>query len=169
MTVQNGKQQFNEHRGGSVAVHAGQTMSGLTIRELEMLPKLEEIQKLESLTVGGTTNISEEVVGAIANQAASEVEGVAEVGTSSLRRVLAERIGGAERRARGVDVEAGKKEAILDITVRLFYSYSVPHTVILIRRIVVDRLLNYCGLVAKEINIRVVGLKFPERLPGRVQ
>jgi len=83
--------------------------------------------------------------------------------------MVAERIGGAQKRARGVDVEAGSKEAILEITVRMTYGYSIPHTVILIRQNVTEKLLNLCGLVAKEINIRVVGLEFPDKLPGRVQ
>ena len=169
MVVENGKRQSSGDRGGLVALQVDKTTSGISIKELEMLPRLEEIEQLDTLIVRGTTNISEEVIGAIANQAASEAEGVAKVGTSSLKRVLAERIGSAKRKARGVDVEAGRKEAILDISVRLFYGYSIPQTMIHIRRIVADRLLKYCGLVAKEVNIKVVGLEFPERLPGRVQ
>ena len=169
MVVENGKRQPGVDRGGPVALKVDKPTSGISVKELEMLPRLEEIEQLDTLIVRGTTNISEEVIGAIANQAASEAEGVAKVGTSSLKRVLAERIGSAKRKARGVDVEAGRKEAILDISVRLFYGYSIPQTMIHIRRIVADRLLKYCGLVAKEVNIKVVGLEFPERLPGRVQ
>jgi len=169
MEVQNGKQHSNNHRGESVALQVDKKQSWLTVKELEMVPKLAEIEQLDALNVGGTTNISERVIAAITYQAASEVEGVAQVGTSSLRRALAERLGGAAGKTRGVFVEAGRKEAILDIAVRMFYSYPVPQTVILIRQIIADRILNYCGLVAKEINVKVVGLEFPERLSGRVQ
>jgi len=169
MEVQNGKQHSNDHRGESGAPQADKNLSRLTVKELEMLPKLEEIEQLDGLTVGGTTNISERVIAAITYQAASEVEGVAQVGTSSLKRALAERLGGAAGKTRGVVVEAGRKEAILDIAVRMFYSYPVPLTVILIRQIIADRLLKYCGLVAKEINVKVVGLEFPEGVYGRVE
>ena len=141
----------------------------MTVKELEMMPKLEELRRLETITVGGITNISEDVIAAIANQAAIEVEGVAEVGNSSLRRTLAERVTGAERRARGVEVEAGSKEAIVDITMRVKYGYSIPDTIIATRSNVSDQLLKLCGLVAKEVNVRVAGLEFPERMRARVQ
>ena len=169
MVTKKDKQETNGRSKGILALSPFDTKNGLLIKELEMLPKLEELQRLESLTVGGTTHISDEVVAALTNQAATEVEGVAQVGTSSLKTMVAERIGGAQKRARGVDVEAGRKEAILEITVRMIYGYSIPHTVILIRQNVAEKLLNICGLVAKEIDIRVVGLEFPDKLPGRVQ
>jgi len=146
-----------------------QVMTGPIVRELEMLPKLEAIKNMGTLVVGGTTTISDEVIGAIVNQATTEVEGVAQVGSSSLRSILAERVGGTERRARGVNVEAGRKEAIVDITVRLIYGYSVPQTVIQIRHSVADKLLKLAGLTAKEVNIRIASLDFPDRLRGRVQ
>jgi hypothetical protein len=38
-----------------------------------------------------------------------------------------------------------------------------------VRHNVAGRLLTLCGLVAKEINVRVVGMEFPERMPGRVE
>jgi uncharacterized alkaline shock family protein YloU len=97
------------------------------------------------------------------------VEGVSSLGSASLPRAFRERLGNAERRARGVEVEVGKREVVLDISMRVIYGYSVPKTVVKVRQIVADRLLNLCGLVAKEINIRVTSIEFPERMPGRVQ
>ena len=151
------------------AMLQGRVMGSLTIRELEMMPKMEEISRLEEIHVGGTTNIEPEVIAAIAGVAAEAVEGVAALGTTSLRRTIRERVGGAERRARGVSVEVGRREVILDIQVRVIYGYSVPRTVISLRQNVADRLLKLCGLVAKEINVRVTGIEFPERMPGRVE
>ncbi len=147
----------------------GQVMGGLTIRELEMMRKMDEIDRLEEIPVGGITSIEPEVIGAIAGVAAQSVAGVASLGNASLRRTIRERFGHAERRARGVDVEAGRREAILDINVRVVYGYSIPQTVISVRQVVADRLLNLCGLVAKEINVRVTSIEFPPRMPGRVQ
>ena len=84
------------------------------IKEEEMGAKLEEIEKTEEFVVGGETSIEDEVIASIAGVAAREVEGVASLGTSSIRRIPAERLGGAEEKARGVEVEAGKKEIAFD-------------------------------------------------------
>ena len=153
-----------------LSVSAGARVMGhLTIRELEMMPKMEEISRMEEIVVGGTTNIQPEVIGAIAGVAAQAVEGVASLGTTSLRRTLSERLGGGERRARGVEVEVGTREAILDINFRVVYGYSIPVVVATVRKNVAGKLLTLCGLVAKEINVRVVGMEFPDRMPGKVE
>jgi uncharacterized alkaline shock family protein YloU len=143
-------------------------MTEKRIKEEEMKRKLEEIEKTEEIVVGGETSIDDEVIAAIAGVAAREVEGVASLGTSSIRRILAERLGGAQQRARGVDVEAGKKEAIVDLTLNIIYGFSIPQIVIDVRKTVAVRLLEIAGLIAKEINVSVVGIEFPERMPGKL-
>ena len=144
-------------------------MSDLTVRDLEMLPKMDEISKITTIPVEGSTNIYDEVIGAVAGFAAKEVEGVADVGTSSIGRVLSERLSGANRRARGVTVEAGQREAILDLTIRVYYGVSIPHVVTNLRQNVADKVLKICGLIAKEINVRVAALEFSDSVPGRVR
>ena len=109
------------------------------------------------------------MIGAIAGVAAREIEGVSSLGTSSIRRTISERVGGAENKARGVAVEAGRREAILDIELRVIYGFSIPESVVKVRQNVARRVLGMCGLVAKEININVVGIEFPDRMPGRVE
>ena len=150
------------------AVAQDTVLGGVTIRELEMMRKMDELQKLEEIPVGGTTNIEAEVIASIAGVAAQSVDGVAALGTASLRRALRERLAGAERRARGIEVEAGRREVILDINMRVVYGYGLPKVVAEVRYVVADRLLHLCGLIAKEINIRVTGLEFSEKTPGRV-
>ena len=139
------------------------------ITEQEMSPRLAEIEKLQEIQVGGETEINDEVIGSIAGVAAREIDGVSSLGTSSIRRTIAERVGGVETRSRGVGVEAGRREAILDIDLRVIYGYSIPETVVKVRQNVARRVLEMCGLVAKEININVVGIEFPDRMPGRVE
>jgi uncharacterized alkaline shock family protein YloU len=139
------------------------------IKEQEMVSRLAEIEELEEIQVGGGTEINDEVIGSIAGVATREIEGVSSLGTSSIRRSLAERVGGAEQKARGVAVEAGRREAILDIDLRVVYGYSIPETVVKVRHNVARRVLELCGLVAKEININVIGIEFPDRMPGRVE
>ena len=138
------------------------------IKEQEMLPRLAEIDRLKEVEVGGETEINGEVIGAVAGVAAREIEGVSALGTSSIRSAISERVGGREQRARGVGVEAGRREAILDIDLQIIYGFSIPETVVKVRQNVAHRVLELCGLVAKEININVVGIEFPERMPGRV-
>jgi len=152
----------------TAAVHES-VMGGLTVKDLEMMPRMEELQKLEEIPVGGTTNIEPDVIGAIAGIAAEGIEGVASLGSTSLRRALSERLGGAERRARGVEVELGTREAILDINLKVIYGFNIPEMVTKVRLAVAQDLLQYAGLLAKEVNIKIVGIEFPARMPGRVQ
>ena len=66
-----------------------------------METKVTEIGELMELEVGGVTEIVDEGIAAVAGIAAREVEGVSSLGTSSIRRMLAERVGSAEHRPEG--------------------------------------------------------------------
>jgi uncharacterized alkaline shock family protein YloU len=144
-------------------------MAEKKITEKEMKARLEEIEKAEEFVVAGETTIDDEVIGAIAGVAAREVEGVASLGTSSIRRTVVERLGRAEEKARGVQVEAGKKEAIVDITLNVLYGFSIPKIIIEVRKKVAYRLLELVGLIAKEINVNVVGIEFPEGVERKLE
>ncbi len=137
-------------------------------RDQEILPTLAELENIDTIEVGGETAIDDEVIGAVAGVAAREVEGISSLGTRSIKRSIAERMGSREQRARGVEVEAGRREAILDIDVRVMYGYSIPETVTKVRQNVARRVLETFGLVTKEININVVGIDFADRMPGRL-
>lgn len=139
------------------------------IKDHEMVTRMEEISNMVEIEVGGETDIEDDVIAAVANSAATEVDGVASLGDSNIRSNIAERVGGREKRARGVGVEAGRREAILDIDLRVMYGCSIPETVMKVRQNVAHRVLEICGLVTKEINVNVVGIEFPERMPGRVE
>ena len=154
---------------GASGTQAGQIMGGMTIRELEMVRRMDEIDKLEEISVGGATNIQADVIAAIAGIAAQSVEGVASLGETSLGRNIRERVGASERRSRGVAVEVGRREVIVELTLRVIYGYSIPTIVVKVREAVADRLANLCGLLAKEVNVRVASIEFPSRMPGRVQ
>ena len=156
-------------RSGKPGSTDGRVTEGLTVIELEMMPKMEDIGRLEEIIVGGTTNIDPEVIGSIAGIAIQSVEGVSSLGTPSLRRSIRERLGSAERNARGIEVEVGRREVVLDINIRVIFGYNIPRTVIAVRQTVADHLLNLCGLIAKEINVKVIGIEFPDNMPGRVQ
>ncbi|MBE0480892.1 MAG: Asp23/Gls24 family envelope stress response protein [Dehalococcoidia bacterium] len=130
----------------------------------------EELERLrKEVEARGETEISDDVIASIVGVAAKEVQGVAGLGTSSIRRTISERLGNAEERARGVTVEAGKREAVVELTLNVVYGFSIPSIVRQVRDRVSSRLLELTGLEAKEINIHVVGLQFPERMPGRLE
>lgn len=144
-------------------------MTDQKISEQEMATKLAELEKIQEIEVGGETEINDEVIGAIAGVAAREIDGVGPLGTNSIRRIISERLGSAEQRARGVEVEAGRREVILDIDLRIVYGFSIPETVVKVRQNVARHILEICGLITKEINVNVIGIEFPDRAPSRVE
>jgi len=118
---------------------------------------------------GGETTIADEVVASIAGVAAREVEGVASVGKGSVRRMLAERLAGAEEKARGVEVEVGKIEAVVDLSLNVVYGFNIPKIIAEVRKKVASRLSDLAGLDAKEINVHIVGIEFPEKAEKKVK
>ena len=139
------------------------------IKEKEMGARLAELEMVEEIMVGGETSIDDEVIAAIAGVASQEVEGVASMGNTSIRRSFSETVGLSQKRARGVEVEHGKKEAIIDLTVNVIYGFNIPNIIINVRKNVAIRLLDLCGLIAKEVNVSVAGIEFPERMPGKLE
>ena len=114
----------------------------------------------------GETIIGDEVVASIAGMAAQEIEGVGSLGRSTVRRALSGAFSDAAERARtGVAVEVGKRECIVDLQLNVHYGYSIPNIINEVRKKVAARLLEFTGLIAKEINIRVVGIDVPQRRP----
>lgn len=117
----------------------------------------------------GETIISDEVVASIAGLAAKEVEGVASLGKSTVRRTLTQHLGGAGEKARlGVQVEVGKKEAIVDLQLGIIYGFNIPTIVNAVRKKVGTRLMEISGLIAKEININVVSVEIREKKQAKV-
>ena len=129
-----------------------------------------EEQKNEHGFVGDTI-IGDEVVASIAGMAAQEIEGVGSLGKSAVRRALSGAFADAAEKARsGVAVEVGKRECLVDLQLNVLYGYSIPNIINEVRKKVAVRLLEFTGLVAKEINVRVVGIDIQAKKPvSRVQ
>ena len=118
----------------------------------------------EEFVVAGEALIEDDVVASIAGMAAREVEGVANLGKSLVRRMVSGAVSGAGGKARhGVTVEVGKKEAIVDLQLDVIYGLNIPNIVTEVRKRVATRLMEIAGLTAKEINVRVVSIEFPEK------
>ena len=127
-------------------------------------------QKKPEHGFAGETIIGDEVVASIAGLAAKEVEGVASLGKSSVRRALTERLAGVEEKARmGVQGEVGKREAIVDLQLGVIYGFNIPNVISEVRKKVASRLTEITGLVAKEINVRVVSVAIPEKKQPKVE
>ena len=139
------------------------------IKEQEMEQRLWELNKVKEIMVGGETSIDDEVIASIAGAAAQEVEGVASMGSTSIRRSLSKAAGRSDKKSEGVEVEAGKKEAIIDLTLNVVYGYNIPNIIIAVRKTVATRLLDLCGLVAKEVNVTISGIEFPERTQSKLE
>ena len=123
---------------------------------------------MDKEVIAGETTIDDSVVASIAGLAAGEIEGVAHLGKSLVRSRIAEVVTGAEGKARqGVSVTVGHKEATVDLQLDVIYGFNIPTIITKVRKMVATRLLEIAGLVAKEINVRIVGIEFPEKAPEK--
>lgn len=114
--------------------------------------------------VPGVTEIEGRVIAAIAGHVAERIQGVANIGRSGLVRAVTNMLTSeATGKASGVDVEAGKREAILDIDLTVTYGHSIPKVVKEVREAIAEEIFDQVGLVAKEINVVVTSIEFPDR------
>ena len=114
--------------------------------------------------VPGVTEIEGRVIAAIAGHAAEDIEGVANIGRSGLLRTVTSILASEEaEKASGIDVESGKREVIFDIDLTVMYGFSIPAIVKDVREAIAKEIFDQIGLVAKEINVIVRSIEFPDR------
>ncbi len=114
---------------------------------------------------GGTTHIADEVVARIAGLAAREVSGVHDMaapGAGGAFATLTGRVTGQEQTDKGVAVEVGQTECIVDLTIVTDFGASIPQVSEALRRNVSGRVTAMTGLTTKEVNINVVDLYVPQ-------
>ncbi len=114
--------------------------------------------------VRGATRIADNVVGRIAGMAAREVPGVYDLAEASFRHALAgqvQKMTGSDRKDKGVTVQVGQKETIIELNLIVVYEASIPDVAAEVRRNVADRVSGMTGLHVKEINIFVSDMQFP--------
>jgi len=115
--------------------------------------------------VGGTTKIADSVVARIAGLAAREVPGVHDMTSTGLGQAfggLTGRVTGQDQMDRGVAVQVGDVECIVDLNLVVDYQASIPQVAEAIRRNVSSRIEAMTGLRTKEVNINVADLYFPD-------
>ncbi len=115
---------------------------------------------------GGATHIADAVVARIAGLAAREVSGVHDMaapGAGGAFATLTGRVTGQEQTDKGVAVEVGQTECIVDLTIVVDFGASIPQVSEALRRTVSGRISAMTGLTTKEVNINVVDLYVPQR------
>jgi uncharacterized alkaline shock family protein YloU len=115
----------------------------------------------------GNTTISNTVVSQIAGIAAQEVEKVQMGGGTSqaVGGLLQSVTGGSSsggNYSRGVTVEVGEEETVVDLTMTVEYGQSIPQLAEAVRRNVINRVESLAGLRVNEVNIVVSDVQIPQ-------
>lgn len=115
---------------------------------------VERVERYET----GSIRIANEVVRIIAGLAASEVKGV--VGMSGgVVDGFAELLK-KKNLAKGVKVEVGEKQAIVDLFIVIEYGAKIPDTAYLVQENVKRAIESMTGLEVIEVNVHIQGVEF---------
>ncbi len=109
----------------------------------------------------GTIRIANEVVAIIAGLAATEVEGVAGM-SGGIAGGIAEALG-RKNLSRGVKVEVGEEETIVDIFLIVHYGVRIPDIAFGVQERVKNAIEKMTGLRVLKVNIHVQGVLFPSK------
>lgn len=106
----------------------------------------------------GSIRIANEVVSVVAGLAATEVEGVAGM-SGGIAGGIAELLG-KRNLSKGVKVEAGEKEAAIDLYLVVDYGASIPEVAWSVQQNVERAVSSMTGLNVVEVNVHVQGVHF---------
>ncbi len=118
-----------------------------------------EVVEVKETEINGI-KISEEVVAQIAGKAASEIPGVAGM-SGGLASGISEMLG-KRNFSKGVKVQVGEKETIIDLFIIVEYGARIPDIAWEIQNKVKTVVENMTGLKVVDINIHVQGLNLPK-------
>lgn len=104
----------------------------------------------------GTIKITDEVVAIIAGIAATDVAGVAGM-SGGIAGGIAEMLG-RKNLSKGVKVEVGEKEAVIDLYIIVEYGCRIPDIAWEIQEKVKNSIESMTGLAVKEVNIHIQGV-----------
>src|SRR5690606_33486836 len=112
----------------------------------------------------GTIQIAPEVIEVIAGLATVEVDGIAGM-RGGLAGGIAELLG-KKNVAKGVKVEVGQKEAVVDVSVIIQYGYKIPEVANNVQENIKRSIEVMTGLSVVEVNVHVhdVHLKPDEKV-----
>jgi uncharacterized alkaline shock family protein YloU len=124
-------------------------------------------QQLSPLkTQRGTTTIQDNVVSKVAGMAAQEVEGIrmGSATTQTVGSIMSAVPGvGSQSESRGVSVEVGEVEAVVDLSMSVEYGRIIHQIAESVRTNVIRRVEQLVGLRVTEVNITVSDIFFPQQ------
>lgn len=109
----------------------------------------------------GNIKIADEVVSIVAGLAATEVEGVAGM-SGGIAGGIAEMLG-RKNLTKGVKVEVGENECVVDLYVIIEYGHSIPDVSWNIQNNVKQGIEGMTGLDIMEVNVHVQGVHLPDK------
>ncbi len=121
---------------------------------------MENNSQIDNLEYG-QVKISDEVVATIAGLAASEVEGIWDM-SGGLAGNLSDLLG-RKNLAKGVKVEVGEEEAVIDLNVIVEYGIKIPDVAWKVQENVKSAIETMTGLRVVEVNIHVQGVYIPKQ------
>ena len=101
-------------------------------------------------------NISEEVVATIAGIATQEVKGVSAMNASGIGEVFG-------IKTKGVKVQVGEKDAVIDITITVEYGARIPDIAWEVQNKVKTQVESMTGLNVVAVNVHVQGVNVPKK------
>lgn len=108
----------------------------------------------------GQVKISDDVVGTIANIAASEIEGVNGL-NGGIAGDLAEMFG-KKSLTRGVKVTIEERTVFIDLNIIVDFGIKIPEVSWHIQEAVKNAVETMTGLAVKEVNVHVTGVNLPK-------
>ena len=101
--------------------------------------------------------ISNDVIAVIAGIAVSEVQGVAGM-SGGFAGGISEVLSGKKNLAKGIKVEAGEKQAKIDVNIIVEYGTRIPDVAFEIQNRVKKAVESMTGLKVEEVNVHVQGV-----------
>jgi uncharacterized alkaline shock family protein YloU len=109
----------------------------------------------------GEVHIADEVVAIIAGLAATEVEGVANM-AGNITGELVSKLG-MKNLSKGVNVEVGEDNVVVDLALNLDYGYSIPEVSVNVQDRVKSAIETMTGLTVSEVNVRIAGVSVDKK------
>lgn len=106
----------------------------------------------------GSIQIAPEVIEIIAGLAAVEVDGVAGMSGGFAGDIAG--LLGRKNLSKGVKVEAGTREAAVDVSILMEYGYRIPDVATAIQQNVKHAISSMTGLDVVEVNVHIHGVHF---------
>ncbi|MDP4133179.1 MAG: Asp23/Gls24 family envelope stress response protein [Bacillota bacterium] len=106
-----------------------------------------------------SVKISEEVIAIITGVAASDIEGVSNVGNSGIAANWTEIIAGKKNNSKGIKIELNEEKVIIDINITVNYGTCIPDVARNVQDAVKKSVEEMTGLVVEKVNVRVAGIK----------